>query len=156
MSNTIAKPVIKNKFWIVESSGCKIATIQAVDETGGFVYVDNTSRQTFPSIRLLEKQHNIEFLSTEKKQYTTSHEVYGYTCDGTPYNTLFDVRKQLPIFTKTKKSKSYHAAGHYIIKLNQVWECIYCPKVISLNRYPYFGPFRTKDAAKAALVEVNE
>jgi hypothetical protein len=32
MSELIAKPVIKNKFWVVEESGNKIATIQARDD----------------------------------------------------------------------------------------------------------------------------
>ena len=35
MSEIIAKPVVKNKFWIVESGGLKIATIQVIDEEGG-------------------------------------------------------------------------------------------------------------------------
>jgi len=44
MNELIARPVIKNKFWIVEEEGKKIATIQAVED-GGFVYVQEQSRQ---------------------------------------------------------------------------------------------------------------
>ena len=37
MSELIATPIVKNKFWVVEDRGEKIATIQARDD-GGFVY----------------------------------------------------------------------------------------------------------------------
>ena len=38
--NTIAKPIVKNKFWIVERDGEKLATIQAIDEDGGYAVLD--------------------------------------------------------------------------------------------------------------------
>ena len=38
--NAVAKPVVKNKYWIVESEGNKIATIQAV-EGGNVAYVQD-------------------------------------------------------------------------------------------------------------------
>ena len=52
MIELIAKPILKNKYWIVEEQGEKIATIQAIEE-GGFVYVDGASRRIYPSINLL-------------------------------------------------------------------------------------------------------
>ena len=51
MTETIARPVVKNKFWIVEVGGEKIATIQAIGEGEGFVYVHNNERKIYPSIR---------------------------------------------------------------------------------------------------------
>jgi hypothetical protein len=44
MNDLIAKPVVKNKFWIVEQSGSQVATIQAIDEAGGFAYVHDNER----------------------------------------------------------------------------------------------------------------
>jgi len=58
MSEIIAKPVVKNKFWIVEEDGEKIATIQAVED-GGFAYVRGDSREVFPSIKVLAATYNI-------------------------------------------------------------------------------------------------
>ena len=60
--NLLAKPVVKNKYWIVEESGKKIGTIQAIDE-GGFSYVHENTRERFASIRLISKKYNIEFLA---------------------------------------------------------------------------------------------
>ena len=58
-SDKIAKPIVKNKFWVVEDHGTKVATIQAVED--GVVYVHDAQREKFPSIKLLSKQYNIVF-----------------------------------------------------------------------------------------------
>ena len=142
----IAKPVIKNKFWIVESQGNKIATIQAVED-GGFVYVHNQARQRYPTIKLLTKDHNIKLdSSTQEKEKAASqgYEIHGYPVSNKPWNVLFDVKHHFPIYTKTSKSKSYYCAGYYIIKFNNGWVKSYCPKFITLNRYEFKGPFKTK------------
>ena len=67
MSDLIAKQIIKNKFWIVEDHGSKVATIQAVED-GGFVYVHNTERKMFPTIKLLSKEFNVTFETTLPKK----------------------------------------------------------------------------------------
>ena len=51
MSEKIAKQIVKNKFWVVEDSGNKVATIQARDD-GGFVYVHDDEREYFSSIKI--------------------------------------------------------------------------------------------------------
>ena len=65
MTETIARPVVKNKMWIVEAAGEKVATILAVEESGGFVYVHDNKREMFPSIKLLSKKYNIEFVKAD-------------------------------------------------------------------------------------------
>jgi hypothetical protein len=155
MTELIAKPVLKNKYWIVENQGTKIATIQAIEE-GGFVYVQDTSRQKYPSIKLLSKEHNIVFDTTNHKDAkSTEHMVYDFPIKQKPWNALWDVKHQFPIFTKTSKSKSYYCAGYYIIKFNNGWVKAYCPKFITLNRYPYQGPFKTKEEMQEQLRIAN-
>lgn len=153
MTELIAKPVIKNKFWIVESSGTKIATIQAIEEGGGFVYVQDTSRQKYASIKLLSKEHNIAFDAIAKKDKASAqdHSVHGYPVSQKPWNVLWDVKHQFPVYTKTSKSKSYYCAGYYIIKFNNGWVKSYCPKFITLNRYDFQGPFKTKEEMQERL-----
>lgn len=155
MTELIAKPVLKNKYWIVESEGTKIATIQAVEE-GGFVYVQDANRQKYPTIKLLSKEHNIVFDSeSTKKSSAAEHMVYGYPVKQKPWNALWDVKHQFPIFTKTSKSKSYYCAGYYIIKFNTGWVKGICPKFITLNRYEYQGPFKTKEEMQEQLRIAN-
>lgn len=156
MSDVIAKPVVKNKFWIVESGGEKIATIQAVEE-GGFVYVHDEARELFPSIKILQKTYNIEFAKAEKPKRVKQdvYEVYGFPTNSAPNNEVLDVQRYLPIYTKGSKSKSYFCAGYYIIKFSSTWVRAYCPKLITLNRYEYQGPFKTQERMIEAMREAN-
>jgi hypothetical protein len=156
MSDIIAKPVVKNKFWIVESGGTKIATIQAIDE-GGFVYVHDDQREMFPSIKLLSKKYNIEFVKAERprREKQDVYEVYGFPTPNQPNNEVLDVQRYLPIYTKGAKSKSFFCAGYYIIRFSNTWVRAYCPKLITLNRYEYQGPFKTQEAMLESMREAN-
>lgn len=156
MTELVAKPVLKNKFWVVENEGNKIATIQAV-EGGGFVYVDPDSRKQFSTIKLLSKEYNIVFDKDTKTKTVKSidHEVYGYPVTQKPWNVLYDVKHQFGIYTKTNKSKSYYCAGYYIIKFNNTWVKSFCPKLITLNRYPFQGPYKTVDEVQEARRQAN-
>jgi hypothetical protein len=48
------------------------------------------------------------------------------------------------MYTKTRKSKSWFAAGWYSIKRGRNWKVVQDPKLITLQRYPYQGPFKTQ------------
>lgn len=147
-----ATPVIKNKFWIVEHQGKKIATIQAIEE-GGFAYVTNSTREKFPTINSIKKRYRINILSSNKKKQEKKHanEIYGYPTIHKPYGQIFDVKKKLPIYSRTTKSKSYYCAGYYLVKIGSTWirEC--CPKLLTLNRHTYLGPFATEHEQQKAL-----
>jgi hypothetical protein len=156
MSDIIAKPVVKNKFWIVEEGGEKIATIQAIEE-GGFAYVHDEQRELFPSIKMISKKYNIEFVKAEKpkKEKLDVYDVYGFPTNTQPNNEVLDVQRYLPIYTKGSKSKSFFCAGYYIIKFSSTWVRAYCPKLITLNRYEYQGPFKTQERMIEAMREAN-
>jgi Ethanolamine utilization protein EutJ (predicted chaperonin) len=156
MSEIIAKPVVKNKIWIVESGGTKVGNIMAVAE-GGFVYMHDNQREQFATIKLLSKKHNIEFVKAEKikREKTDNHDVYGFPCATPPYNQVLDVQRYLPIYTKGLKSKSFFCAGYYIIKFSSTWVRAYCPKLITLNRYEYQGPFKSQERMLEAMKEAN-
>lgn len=150
---TIAKPVVKNKYWIVEDNGTKIATIQAIDE-GGFAYVHDEQRERFPSIKLLSKKYNIVFENIRLPK-SPQDDCYGYPCQGKPHNQVWDVKRGLPVYSKEPKSKSLFCAGYYLIKFNNSWIEEFCPKNITINRYDYFGPYRTEEEQKTKSKELN-
>ena len=156
MTELIAKPVVKNKMWIVESLGTKVGNIMAVDE-GGVVYLHDNQRELFPSIKLLSKKYNIEFVKAEKpkREKLDSYDVYGYPTNTQPHNEVLDVQRYLPIYTKGAKSKSFFCAGYYIIKFSSTWVRAYCPKLITLNRYEYEGPYKTQERMISAMKERN-
>lgn len=156
MTEMIAKPVVKNKMWIVESEGTKVGNIMAVEE-GGVVYLHDDQREMFPSIKILQKKYNIEFVKAEKpkKEKLDVYDVYGFPTTSKPNNEVLDVQRYLPIYTKGSKSKSFFCAGYYIIKFSSTWVRAYCPKLITLNRYEYEGPFKTQERMVEAMREAN-
>jgi hypothetical protein len=152
-----ATPVIKDKFWVVESQGRQVGSIQAKDD-GGFAYVHNQTREYFPTIRAIKRQYNIRVLTAHNKKKTASKhkEIYGYPCHKTPYSEVFDVRRQLPIYSLNDKSKSYYCAGYYLVDYGNQWLIEFCPKLISINRHRFIGPFVTKDEAQKELEKSKE
>ena len=52
-----AKPIIKDKLWVVENDGEQVASILTSPEGVTFVY--NEKRENFVSIKLLKDKYNI-------------------------------------------------------------------------------------------------
>jgi len=155
--NMIAKPVLKNKFWIVQdNNGNQTATIQKLSHSKGVVLVSDEGRKKFPSIKVLGKEHGIKIgrVITPPADDEVGT-VYGYSADGETFNTVFDVSKGLPLYTKLEASKSFFCAGYYIISFNGSWVKNYCPKMLTLDRNDYKGPFHTEVEMKERLAEIR-
>lgn len=149
----IATPVVKNKFWVVEQEGKTVATIQA-KEDGSFAFVKNQSRQYFSSMIAIKKQYNIKLTKPNKDHKKSKvKEIYGFPCRHVPYLGMFNLQRQLPIYSLSEKSKSYYCAGYYLIKHGNNWLAEFSPKLITLNRYDYLGPFRSHEDMKKAMEE---
>ena len=151
-----AKPIIKDKLWVVENDGEQVASILTSPEGVTFVY--NEKRENFVSIKLLKDKYNIT-IAKEKKPKRESHisyDVYGFPCDHKPYNSLLNISKKLPVYAKTNKSKSFYCAGYYLVKIGNSYTPAYCPKLITLNRYEFIGPFQTKASANQYLKLLKE
>ena len=146
-----AKTLIKDKFWILEQHGQKLGTLQKKDDNGWIFLSKADQRQVYHTQESLFQKFGINIFEETKEtpkeeiiEEQTDFEVHAYPCPQKPYNSMFDVQKQLPIYTKTPKSKSLFCAGYYIICFEKGWRKAYCPKVITLQRYPYKGPMRSK------------
>lgn len=145
----VAKAVIDKQFWILQEDNKKVGNVEAC--AGGYqVKINNQVIAQYKSIKMVERNINIHFeapLKVEKKK-TPVHEVHGFPAAGRIYNPMWDVPQKLPIYTKTKKSKSWYAAGWYTVKKGRAWAAMQDPKLIVLQRYPYQGPYHTKEEAE--------
>jgi hypothetical protein len=140
----IAKPVIDKQFWILQDGNNKVGNIEAC--AGGYqVKIRNQTAQ-FKTIKMVAQRINIEFESVGRpnKIKSASNVIHGYAAAGRSYNPVWDVKMKLPIYTKTKKSKSWFAAGWYQIKKGRSWSVVQDPKLIVLQRYAYQGPFHSQ------------
>lgn len=62
-----------------------------------------------------------------------------------------DTVSNLPLYTKTKTSKVYHCAGYYCIKFPKGWTSSFSPKLSTLQKYKYNGPWKTEMEMKSNL-----
>ena len=153
MSDEInAKPLIDGKCWILERGGEKIGTLSKEKKT----YSVNRQGKKFEVGTLDEviEKLGVQFEQFSKKPATQikgEYSVYDYPCSSKPYNPLYNVRKKLPIYAKSTKSKSQYCAGYYVIKFRKGWVKSFCPKLITLERYPFQGPFKTELEMRSVL-----
>lgn len=153
-----AKPVIDNKFWIVEEDGEKIATLRK-NEDNRFVLSNETGIKIFETKESLTREFGKEFFVAKivkEADNAEPNEVHGYATSTTPHNAMFDIKRKLPLFTKSEDSKSLYCAGYYTIKFEKGWVKSFCPKLITLQRYPYKGPFKTEFEMKQVLANVSK
>ena len=68
---------------------------------------------------------------------------------------MYDIKKKLPLFTKSDASKSVYCAGYYAIHFEKGWVKSFCPKLITIQRYEYKGPFKTDLELRQVLSNVN-
>lgn len=142
----IAKPVIDKQFWILQDGNQKVGNIEAC--AGGYQVKINNQVAQFKTIRMAAQRVNIQF-ETHKKSSVKSEKnlVHGYYAMSRASNPMWDVKMKVPIYTKTAKSKSWYAAGWYCVKKGRSWTVAQDPKLIVLQRYPYAGPFHSKELA---------
>ena len=146
----IAKPVVKNQFWIVTDGNEKVGNVLA--DSSGFEVKLNGNKTHYKNTKAIQRVTQIEFqnfskFSSEKKEVPFSE----YPTTAKVYNSILDIKRKLHLFTKTTKSKCYYAAGWYTFKQGSEDKVIFCPKYIFIQRYEYQGPFKTKDEAEALI-----
>lgn len=143
----IAKPVVKDKFWVITDGKEKVGNVIANPE--GYALKLNGNTELFKNAAAIKKQLKIDFTSikTEKNKRPLPFE--GFPTPKRIYNSLFDIQRKLHLFTKTKDSKCFHAAGWFNFPDNEELGVQFCPKYIFIQRYKYVGPYKTMEEANS-------
>jgi hypothetical protein len=158
MTDLHAKPIIENKFWIVEKDGEKFATLRK-NEDNRFVLSNEEGIKIYDTKESLTKQFGKDFFVAKivkEADDALPNEVHGYATSVAPHNAMFDIQRKLPLFTKSSDSKSLYCAGYYVIRFEKGWVKSFCPKLITLQRYEYKGPFKTEIEMKQVLSNVSK
>jgi|TARA_B100001094_G_C18098615_1_gene754439 hypothetical protein len=156
-----AKPILENRFWILESDGEKVGTI-CRQEDRRYMFSCSDGTRIFDTQQQLQKNFNGEWMwgssisAPKEEKENEDNSVYDYPSKFKPYNMVFDVKRKLPLFNKSKKSKSLYCAGYYVIQFEKGWVRSYCPKLLTLDSYPFKGPFRTSLEMKTELSNANK
>lgn len=150
-----AKPVLENKFWIVEQEGIRVGTL--TKDNDNFVYSKKGEVQFYNNEKEIFNKFGKDFLTAKitTEESNSDLTVHGYPARSAPFNSMYDIKRKLPLFTKSEKSKSVYCAGYYLVKFNVNWLKSFCPKLITIERNEFMGPYKTELEMKAALSHVN-
>lgn len=158
--NSTAKVLVPNKEWLIKDGSTKIGGVSK--DRKGYAFYKKGSKVNFKSLADInaafgvalsdENVKKIKEEAAENKNYA----IYDYPCSSKPYGPVYNVKKKLPLFAKSDKSKSQYCAGYYVIRFRKGWVKSFCPKLITLDRYPFHGPFKTEQEMKSVLNTVNK
>ena len=151
-----AKPILKDRFWILEDNGIRVGTLSKDEDK--YIFTKKGEISFYKNENQLKKQFGKNFLTAVINKPTNlknNLEVNGYPTKTIPYNGMYDITRKLPIYTKSVKSKSYYCAGYYLIKFTKTWLKAYCPKLLTIEANEYIGPFKTEKEMRDSLYYAN-
>jgi len=145
----VAKPVIKDQYWVVTDGVKKVGNVIA-DGSGFDVKLDGALSH-FDTTNDITKFTKIRFQPTKTNKTKAQVPYPEFPTTSKIYNSIFDIKRKLHLFTKSQKSKCYHVAGWFVIKQNNINQLIFCPKYIFVQRYQYLGPYKTESDANSQI-----
>lgn len=155
---TTAKVLVPNKVWIIQNRESKLGTLNK--EKKGYSFFKKGIKTNLNDSKQVKETFGFdlfkEAVTLKNIEKIDSDTIYDYPCNSKPFNPVYNIKKKLPIYAKSKKSKSLYCAGYYIIKFRKGWVKSFCPKLITLERYPFQGPFKTEQQMKNTLTMANK
>lgn len=150
----IAKPIVKNQLWVITDGSTKVGNIEANSNSVGYSVRIGDNVNFFSTTKHIEQDIHLIFENQPRKSNKTVSFAKWPTQEKT-YNDFYDVVRKIHVFTKTKNSKCYYAAGYFRIKTGSDWSVIYMPKYIFIQRYDYIGPFLTQLEAESVTINTS-
>ena len=101
-----AKQLVPNKFWIVQDHGRKVGTL--AKDKNSFVLITPKDKIIFESVDKVYETFGKDFFEQAVQKKTKDSkvlEVNGYPTSTPAFNPLLDVQNNLPLYSKSKKSK---------------------------------------------------
>lgn len=145
-----AKTVIPNQFWILRDRDRKVGNIEATAQ--GFRLELNDRVSLVQDRRALRRQ-GIEFIAPEPRvrpRDQPTNQIMGWPTASRPYNAVWNVQLRTAMWTEAPRSRSWRAAGWWIIRQGRAHRLVFCPKIIVLERYAAQGPYRSQQEAEHA------
>lgn len=158
--NSVSKILIPEKEWLLKEGGEKLGSI--TKDKKGFTFLKNGQKYKINNPDEILIKFSIELTKDTVKKIKESaneknaYSIYEFPCSSKPFDPIYNLKKKLPLFAKSDKSKSQYCAGYYVIQFRKGWVKSFCPKLITLERYPFHGPFKTEQEMKTKLNLVNK
>jgi len=148
--NLQIKTATPGRSWLVFDKDTKIAAVHKTDD--GYLVAQQGSVIRAPSPNAVRKQLGIKHWepedNVEESQSTVNLDGYQTDC-AVYFEPVIEVKRHLPLFTKVPNSKCFFAAGWYRILIGNKVQVEFCPKLLTLNRNKFWGPFHTQSEAES-------
>lgn len=149
MTSLIAKPILKNQYWVVTDGDKKVGNV--ISNGSGYEVKLNGNLTYFNDHKDIQRKVNIRFQPMKSNRVRAELPYPEFPTTSRTYNNIFDIKRRLHLFTKSKNSKCYHAAGWFVMNQIGIEQIAFCPKYIFIQRYQYKGPFKTEEEAKSQI-----
>ena len=117
--NTNAKVLIPNKAWILEEHGSKLGTLNKQEK--GYAFFNKGKKIELKDISAVKSKFGEELFKESLNNIKSNlknndiNSIYDFPCSCRPFNSVYNIKKKLPIYSKNSKSKSLYCAGYYTV-----------------------------------------
>lgn len=154
---------ISDVSWLVLQGNERLGILNK-DVQEKYVYINGKDFIEFKSDSEVKKHFaNSSLFETTLSIHNNTNKTYyvkGYEVD---YPEPFAVESDnpdyidnVPLYTKILGSTVYYAAGYYCINFEKGWKHARGPKLSTLEKYGYEGPFKTSIEVKQRLKVLNK
>ena len=143
--------ILKSLFSIIIVTDGNEKVGNVIADGSGFEVKLNGNKTHFKNTNAIKKQTSIQFETARVEKSKKELPFNEYPTTKKVFNSILDIKRKVHLFTKTLKSKCFHAAGWYVLYQSEEPIVTFCPKYIFIQRYKYVGPFKTEDEAKSVI-----
>ena len=142
MPDTNLKPIVNQRVWIVEQDNRKIGSLIRNDFDQNITFLSGGDRIKFKNLDqfMAEYHANLSDTVTNTPSQDSIKEVMGYPTTCMPFNSMFNLKHKVPVYTKHADSKSFFCAGYYVFDKKTV---AFNPKLIKISKSSFAGPYKT-------------
>lgn len=150
---------ITNRSWLIVSDDNIRVGLISEKNSGGYLLLADRSKIEFSNQQELNKFFDVDvFGQIEFEEFdspATDHYIGGYPVN---HNHPIEIPSVdgLPLFVKRPQNGAAFAAGYYCIKIPRGWRNGFCPKLSTLQSYPYYGPMKTEIEMKQKLKSLRK
>lgn len=150
---------ISDVAWIVNQGEQHVGILNQ-DVQNRFTYISGNEILKFDNQDdVINHFGNISLFSDMDQRATVVQDHYyvkGYQVDYPEPYLVDHPDLDLPLYTKLEGSDVYYAAGFYCIHFHKGWKHAQGPKLATLLKYGYQGPFHTELEAKQRMKALNK
>lgn len=152
MDNVKLKHLTENSWLVLTADGFDRIGLLA-EQRENFIFIANDTKEYFGS-----KDELIEFFGSDVfataegvvTEETAEYFVRGFPVEVEPVEITVE-GCDLAVYKKREASKVIYAAGYFCFEYPTGWVASHCPKLSTLEKRPYKGPFKTEKEMKFIL-----